>query len=169
MSVLLLLSHVFYDDKDESHGTGEKMLIFKRRELYSSAKPWNLISVCINTGIHFLNNAFSSEQMEETDFNILLFLYFEAPVSQCNSRKYKELIQLIPNEDLEQQMHISQTQPQNAEDQKVQRRTSVEEQLCKPQGKHIWNKFTNLCAVTLYLHRCNGEAGHCAKKYVISD
>lgn len=107
--------------------------------------------------------------MEEMDFNILLFLYFEAPVSQCKSIKNKELIHLIPNEDLEQQMHISQTLPQNAEDQKVLRRISVEEQLCKPQGKCTWTKF-NFGEVTLYLHQRNGEeAGHYAKKYFVSD
>lgn len=60
------------------------------------------------------------------DFNILLFLCFEAPVSQCNSTKDKGLIQFTSNEDLEQQVHISHTQVQNAEDQKVLRRTSVE-------------------------------------------
>lgn len=33
--------------------------------------------------------------------------YFEAPVSQCNSIKDKELIKIILSKDLEQQMHIS--------------------------------------------------------------
>lgn len=168
MSVLLLLSRAFYGNKGELHGT---VLTFERREIYSPAKLWNFISFCINTGIHFFDNSFSSEQVEEMDVNIFLFLYFEDLVSQCNSIKDKDLIQLIPNEDMEQQMHISQTQPQNAEDQKVPRRTSVEERLCKPQGKYIWNKFINFCAITLYSHECNGEeAGHCAKKkYFISD
>lgn len=98
-----------------------KCSLWKAGALQSSKTPdegwiWNLISFCIDTGIQLFNNIFSSEQVEEMDFNILLFLYFEAPVSQCKSIKNKELIHLIPNEDLEQQMHISQTLPQNAED-----------------------------------------------------
>lgn len=65
-------------------------------------------------------------------------------------------------------MHISQTQPQNAEDQKVRRRTSVEEQLCKPQWKDIWNKFINFCAVTLYLHHVREKKLATVQK-IISD
>lgn len=50
------------------------------------------------------------------------------------------------------------------------RTSSVEEQLCKPKGKYIWNKFTSFSTVTLYLHQYNGEeAGHCAKNYFVSD
>lgn len=131
---------------------------------------WSLFAPTL--GSIFRNNASSSEQVEEMDFNILLFLCFEAPASQRNSTKDKEPIQLTWNEDLEQQTHISQTQVQNAEDQKVLRRTSVEEQLCRPQGIYIWKKFINFCAVTLYLRQCNAEeAGNCGekKKYFISD
>lgn len=41
----------------------------------------------------------------------------------------------------------------------------MEEQLCKPQGKYIWNNSMSFCVVTLYLHKYNREeAGHCAKK-----
>lgn len=43
------------------------------------------------------------------------------------------------------------------------RRTSVEEQLCKPQGKCTWSKFS-FGAVTLCLHQRSGEAGHYAKR-----
>lgn len=45
----------------------------------------------------------------------------------------------------------------------------MEEQLCKPQGKYIWNKSMSFCVVTLYLHKYNREeAGHCAKKVFLS-
>lgn len=65
----------------------------------------------------------------------LFFFYFEAPVSQCNSIKDKELIKIILSKEMEQQMHISQTHLQNI-DQTVLRRTSAEEEQCKLSGKY---------------------------------
>ena len=61
-------------------------------------------------------------------------------------------------------MHLSQTQLQNV-DQNVLRRTSVEEEQCKPPGKYMWNKAISFCVATLYFYQCNTEeAGYCAKK-----
>lgn len=66
-------------------------------------------------------------------------------------------------------MHLSQTHLQNV-DQNVLRRTSVEEEQCKPPGKYMWNKAISFCVATLYFYQCNTEeAGYCAKKYFITD
>lgn len=99
----------------------------------------------------------------------LFLFYFEAPVSQRNSFKHKELIKIILSKNLEQQMHLSQTHLQNV-DQNVLRRTSAEEEQCKPPGKYMWNKAISFCVATLYFYQCNTEeAGYCAKKYFITD
>lgn len=48
-------------------------------------------------------------------------------------------------------MHLSQTHLQNV-DQNVLRRTSVEEEQCKPPGKYMWNKAISFCVATLYFY-----------------
>lgn len=85
------------------------MLISERKGLYNTDEDWiwNLISFCMNTSFPFFDNAFSSEQLEEKNFHVLLLLYFEAPENQCNSIKDKELIEIILSDDLEHLMHIN--------------------------------------------------------------
>lgn len=48
-------------------------------------------------------------------------------------------------------MHLSQTHLQNV-DQNVLRRTSAEEEQCKPPGKYMWNKAISFCVATLYFY-----------------